>query len=347
MRIAIVNDTVMSVVALQKVIECNEQFSVAWIAYNGKEAVKYCAEDTPDLILMDIVMPEMDGVEATKQIMQNSACAILIVTSTIEGNSSKVFEALGAGALDVIHTPILTETDDCIIGYDLCKKIRMIGSLISYDVKTEVPQNNHAKNKILNETTTLIAIGSSTGGPTALTQVLENLPENYPAAFVITQHIDKQFINDFVKWLGEQINLPVRIACNGDRIEVGTVLVANSEQNIILTKDQTLSYTSEPKDCPYKPSVTTFFESIAYNRLENSIGILLTGMGKDGAAGLLAMHQKGFTTVAQEESSCAVYGMPKAAIDLDAADLILPPKEINAKLMLDLSIMGQPLTKNT
>ena len=338
MRIAIVNDTVMSVVALQRIIECNDAFSLAWIAYNGKEAVQACAEDTPDIILMDIIMPEMDGVEATKQIMRNSPCAILLVTSTIEGNSSKVFEAMGAGALDVINTPVLTQADDSMIGYDLCKKIHMIGSLISYDADTQIHQTGQTENKILNETTTLIAIGSSTGGPTALTQLLKNLPEDFPAAFVVVQHIDKQFINDFVKWLGEQINLPVRLACSGDKIEIGTVLVSNSEQHLILTKNQTLNYTSEPKDYPYKPSVNVFFESIAYNRLENSIGILLTGMGKDGAAGLLAMHKKGFSTIAQDEKSCAVYGMPKAAADLNAADLILSPIEINAKLVGNESI---------
>lgn len=336
MRIAIVNDTLMSVVVLRRIIESDKQHNVAWIAENGEEAVKLCEQDTPDLILMDIIMPVMDGVEATRQIMQQSPCAILLVTSTITGNTSKVFDAMGAGALDVINTPVIDETNESNMGEDLLKKINTIRKLITFETKEQPPEKNLIKNEIINETTTLIAIGSSTGGPSALVEVLNEIPVNFPAAFVVVQHIDKQFIESLIKWLDEQISLPVRMAKNGDKIEVGTVLVADSEQHLTLTKKQTLVYTPEPKDYPYKPSVNVFFDSIAHNRLENSIGVLLTGMGKDGANGLLSMQEKGFTTIAQEESSCAVYGMPKAAVELNAADLVLPPVEINAKIVQSL-----------
>ncbi len=346
MRIAIVNDTLMSIIALQKIIETNKQYTLAWVAHDGKEAVQACTEDTPDLILMDIIMPEMDGIEATRKIMQQSPCAILLVTSTVEGNASKVFEAMGAGALDAINTPVLDPANNSDMGEGLLEKINTIRKLLAFDRKKYPAVKKHIKKEKLGETPTLIAIGSSTGGPSALMTVLNNLPVNFPAAFVVIQHVDKQFIDDFITWLDGQLSLPVRMARNGDKIEAGTVLVANPEQHLILTKKQTLSYTPEPEDYPYKPSVNVFFDSIACNRLENSIGILLTGMGRDGATGLLAMQQKGFTTIAQEKSSCAVYGMPKAAAKLNAADLILSPVEINTKIVQNFSTMDKSLTIN-
>lgn len=332
MRIAIVNDTLMSVIALQRIIESEKEHSICWIAINGEDAINFHKIDKPDLILMDIVMPIMDGVEATRQIMKISPCAILLVTSSVDGNASKVFEAMGAGALDAINTPIFDDSDNAVMGAGLLKKINMINKLITFE-HNESSISSIIVNEKPNETTTLIAIGSSTGGPNALVNVLNNIPVNFPAAFVVVQHIDKQFLEGFISWLDDQISLPVRVAKNNDKIEVGTVLVANSEQHLGLTKNQNLEYTSTPVDYPYKPSINVLFDSIAYNRLENSIGILLTGMGKDGASGLLAMKEKGFKTIAQEESSCAVYGMPKAAVEINAADLILTPTEINTKIM--------------
>lgn len=333
MRIAIVNDTLMSVVALQRIIESDKQHSISWVAENGEDAVKLYKKDKPDLILMDIIMPIMDGVEATREIMDIAPCAILLVTSSVDSNASKVFEAMGAGALDAINTPIFDHSDVITMGEGLLKKINMINKLITFDHKKQSSINKNTTNEKPYETTTLIAIGSSTGGPAALVNTLKNIPTNFPAAFIIVQHIDKQFVEGFVSWLNNQISLPVRIAKNNDKIEVGTVLVSNSEQHLTLTKNQTLSYTSIPEDYPYKPSINVLFDSVAHNRLENSIGILLTGMGKDGANGLLAMKEKGFTTMAQEKSSCVVYGMPKAAVDIDAADLILTPREINTKIL--------------
>ena len=333
MRIAIVNDTLMAVEALKRIVSQNKEHSIIWVAHNGEEAVKACADDTPDLILMDINIPVMDGVEATRKIMHDSPCAILLVTSSVTANTSKVFEAMGAGALDAINTPVLEHNSKLKMGEDLLRKISIIKKLIVFETKEQSTIKTHIDKEKLKETITLIAIGSSTGGPSALVEVLKNLPVNFPAAFVVVQHVDSQFMDGFVNWLNEQLILPVRLAVNGDKINVGTILVADSKQHLTLTKKQTLVYTPEPEDYPYKPSVNHFFDSIAHNRYENAIGILLTGMGKDGASGLLAMHEKGFMTIAQEKSTCAVYGMPKAAIELNAADFMLSPIEINKKIV--------------
>lgn len=331
MRIAIVNDTLMSVIALKKIVELESKNSIIWIAYDGEEAVKLCAIDTPDIILMDIIMPVMDGVEATKEIMKHSPCAILLVTSSVDSNASKVFEAMGAGALDAINTPVIGNDNIELIDNSLLNKIKMIGKLITH---------NH-NNPIVNITTAtkdctnipLVVIGASTGGPTALVETLKNIPKNFPASFIIVQHVDKEFISGFINWLNDQLTLPVRMAVSGDKIEAGTILVSDSAKHLILSKDNILRYTNEPVEYPYIPSVNVFFESVAQYWDGDAIGILLTGMGRDGAQGLLKMKNKKFTTITQKESTCAVYGMPKAAVDMKAADLILSPVEINKEIM--------------
>jgi len=336
MRIAIVNDTLMSVVALRKIIESDARYSIAWIAGNGDEAVTLCSKDTPDLILMDIIMPVMDGVEATEKIMKHSPCAILLVTSSINSNASKVFKAMGAGALDAINTPVIENANGEMQDDGLLKKIAMIGKLIRYENKKQETDHSLSKQKQVQKTP-LIAIGSSTGGPSALVKTLNNIPDNFPACFVIVQHVDMQFVEGLVSWLNDQIKMPVRMAKSGDILEAGTILVADSKKHLILSENQVINYTAEPKEYPYIPSVNIFFESIARYWQGSAMGILLTGMGRDGANGLLEMKKKGFPTIAQEESTCVVYGMPKAAVALKAADFILSPVEISTKIVQSFS----------
>lgn len=304
-------------------------------------------EDTPDIILMDIIMPIMDGVEATRQIMKNSPCAILLVTSSIDTNASKVFDAMGAGALDAINTPIIESSDGKALDNGLLDKIEIVSKLIKHSNKKQQAKTiTPIINKKVINSSPLIAIGSSTGGPSALVNLLQTIPKNFPAAFIIVQHVDKQFINSFIDWLNDQVILPVRMAQTGDAVEMGTILVSDSKKHLILSPDQTLDYTKEPESYPYIPSVDTFFESIALNRKGETMGILLTGMGRDGANGLLEMKNKGFTTIAQEESTCAIYGMPKAAIDINAAELILSPIEINRKIVQSFSVSKTRLNGN-
>lgn len=333
MRIAIVDDTLMSVIALRRIIEADAQHSIAWIANNGEEAVKSCLQDTPDIILMDIIMPVMDGVEATKEIMENSPCAILLVTSSVNSNASKVFEAMGAGALDAINTPVLEDSTGEKSDDYLLNKIKMIGNLITHSNKKQKSSNKITTNEKINNSTPLIVLGSSTGGPNALVDALSKIPEDFPASFVIVQHVDKQFIQGFVSWLNGKVPMPVRMAQSGEIITTGTIYISNSDKHLTLSENQELEYTSHPEDYPYIPSVNVFFNSIARYWQGEAMGILLTGMGRDGAQGLLEMKNKGFPTIAQEESTCAVYGMPKAAVDIDAAEFILSPLEINAKIV--------------
>jgi len=323
MRIAIVNDMKMAVEALRRALASSPEFELAWVAENGVEAVKRCAEDIPDLILMDIIMPEMNGVEATRQIMANSPCAILIVTASVTQNVSLVFQAMGAGAIDAVSTPISGGSQGTNGNDELLQKMRTIGRLLNANQRsTHSKQPETAKVGIPDSW--LLAIGSSTGGPAALAKIISKLPANFQASVIIIQHVDENFAPGLAEWLSQQSAMPVRLAMEGDRIESGRILIAGTNNHLYIKGDQSLGYKVEPAANPYRPSVDVFFESMLANWPGRSIATLLTGMGKDGAAGLLKLKNNGVFTIAQNAETCAVYGMPKAAVELNAAVKVLP-----------------------
>jgi len=300
-----------------------------WIARNGLEAVERCKELTPDLVLMDLLMPVMNGAEATRRIMQDSPCPILVVTSTVTGNSAKVFEAMSAGALDAVATPVIGERGESAKGEELLNKIYRIGKLTgSMNKKHAKGPKVVAKPKIILEGADLVILGSSTGGPKVLLDILSTFPKKFPAAFIIIQHMDEQFTPGLVDFINSKINMPVRIAQEGSMPEPGTVLMACTDDHLVMTSKLTLSYSKEPQDNFYHPSVDVFFFSVAQHWPSNGIAAILTGMGRDGAEGLLALRNRNWYTIAQDRDSSIVYGMPKAAALIGAAADILPADKI-------------------
>ncbi|MDO8413648.1 MAG: chemotaxis response regulator protein-glutamate methylesterase [Gallionellaceae bacterium] len=342
MRIAIVNDMKMAVEALRRTITSFPGYEVAWIAENGMDAIKSCAADVPDLILMDIIMPHMDGVEATRQIMANSPCAILVVTASVDQNAPLVFQAMGAGALDVVSTPILGNEEKGPGREELLKKIKTISRLLEANRRVH-PFKGKLSTKARISENWLIAIGASTGGPAAIANIISKFPANLAASVVIIQHVDQSFAAGLAQWLGQQSVLPVKLAEEGDEIEQGRILVAGTNDHLVLKEDWTLGYKKEPVATPYRPSVDIFFESMVHNWPGHSIAVLLTGMGRDGAEGLLRLRNDGVFTLAQNAETCAVYGMPKAAAELNAAVGILPADDI-AKVIM--SHMGSIKKRN-
>lgn len=329
MRIGIVNDLALAVEALRRAIGRRSEHRIAWTAASGEEAVARCAEDTPDLVLMDLLMPGMGGVEATRQIMARSPCAILVVTASVGGNASLVFEAMGHGAIDAADVPTLG-IDDYAGAQELLAKIDLIGRLVgdapSRQAKKPPVRRSGAKR--------LVAIGASAGGPAALAELLGGLPAGFPAAIVVVQHIDEKFASSMADWLNRFSANPVRLARPGDRPATGSVLLAGTNEHLVLEPDGALAYTPEPVEQPYRPSVDVFFESINKDWPGEIVGVLLTGMGRDGASGLHSLRMRGHHTIAQDQASSAVYGMPKAAADRGAAVDILPLDRIASKLRL-------------
>ncbi|QQZ43184.1 chemotaxis response regulator protein-glutamate methylesterase [Pseudomonas sp. SK3(2021)] len=332
MKIAIVNDMPMAVEALRRALAFEPAHEVVWVATNGAEAVEYCAQLTPDLILMDLIMPVMDGVEATRRIMAETPCAIVIVTVDRQQNVHRVFEAMGHGALDVVDTPALGAGNAQEAAAPLLRKILNIGWLIGQQ------RGNHVRSapvpmRTMAQRQGLVAIGSSAGGPAALEVLLKGLPADFPAAIVLVQHVDQVFAAGMAEWLSSASRLKVRLAREGEPPQSGTVLLAGTNHHIRLLKNGTLAYTAEPVNEIYRPSIDVFFESVASYWNGDAVGVLLTGMGRDGAQGLKLMRDQGYLTIAQDQNTSAVYGMPKAAAAIDAATEIRPLDKIAPRLL--------------
>lgn len=333
MRIAIVNDLLLATEALRRLLASDGRHTVAWIAHDGEEAVARCAEDRPDLILMDLQMPRLDGIEATRRIMARSPCAILMVTATPD-DCEGVFRAMGAGALDVTATPALSGGAD---GGALLRKIARIEPLVRLPERAARPAPFTAPapaGTVSSPTDTLVAIGASTGGPAALVSLFDAWTPTPQASVVLVQHIDRRFAPSFIGWLGTQLAWPVTAAMPGALPKPGQVCVALGDDHLLLDEQGRFAYTAEPLDYPYRPSVDVFFTHLASHPLRSgkALGILLTGMGRDGASGLYALRQSGSPTLAQDEASCAVYGMPAAAVRMGAAERVLSPTQIGAWL---------------
>ncbi len=329
MRIGIVNDLSLAVEALRRVILMVENLEIAWVAYDGKQAVELAIKDRPDLILMDLIMPVMDGVQATAEIMKKSPCAILVVTASVGGNSSKVFEAMGHGALDAVATPVFDFSGNATGADELIAKINSLKRLIQGKSYFKPVIAKRAARTAF----PLVAIGSSTGGPKALATILSLLPQNFNAALVIIQHVDQRFAEELATWLNKQTPLSVSIAVQGQSPAASNVYLAGTNDHLIIDRYGRFAYVAEPKEYPYRPSVDTFFYSILDNWGAKDAAVLLTGMGKDGADGLSRLKESGWMTIAQDEKSSIVFGMPKAAIELNAAVKVLDPERIAGELI--------------
>jgi two-component system response regulator WspF len=319
MRIAIVNDMRAACEALRRVVDSLPDHEIAWTAADGVEAIAMAKRDRPDLILMDLIMPHLDGVQATRQIMGSAPCAILVVTATVSGNISLVYEAMGFGALDAVDTPMLGPAGEVSGAGALVEKIGTIAKIVGVSGESrrsprQAPATGPAR---------LLVVGASTGGPKALADLLLPLPREWSAAVVIVQHVDVAFSQGLAKWLGDRTGRAVRVAEHGQSPVAGDVLLAGTNDHLVMSKARTLEYREEPRDVFFRPSVDVFFESVADHWPQTGLALLLTGMGKDGARGLLKLRTRGWHTVAQHEASSVVWSMPKAGIDLGAACEVL------------------------
>ena len=332
MRIGIVNDVRTAAEALRRVVGSLPDHTVAWLAADGAEAVALAQRDRPDLILMDLIMPGMDGVQATRLIMADSPCAILIVTATVSGNIALVYDAMGFGALDAVDTPMLGPSGEVTGARDLIEKIATISKIVG----AHAAGTRTARAEEPTALPSLIVIGASTGGPKAISDLLHPLPRDGNMAFVVVQHVDVAFSQGLATWLGGRTGHSVRVAEHGERPQAGVVLLAGTNDHLVLSKHRTLEYRAEPTEVFFRPSVDVFFGSVADHWPQAGVAILLTGMGRDGARGMAALRSRGWHTIAQNEATSVVWSMPKAAIDIGAACEVLPigqmPQTIASRL---------------
>lgn len=349
MRIAIVHDQDAIETELRGIIRTGSPHEIAWSVPDCEEAVNRAAANHPDLILMKLTRPGLRNVDAIRRIMEKTPCAILLITHSVEDHPSDIFEAMSHGALDVLHIPLADKGKNREIDSEqtrilLRRKIQTVEKL----------KQNHFSafvHKPALPRPPLAVIGSSAGGPKALAQILSGLPRTLSATFVVIQHVDKEFSAGLVEWLDGQCSLRVELAAQGGRPEPGVVYVAGTDDHLILTPDFAFSYIPDPNDSPYHPSVDVFFKSlIGYCPIKPAVfsnparigcvGVLLTGMGRDGAEGLLTLRGAGWHTIAQDETTSVIYGMPRAAKELGAASQVLPIHEIGPAI-LD-ALFGKP-----
>ena len=332
MRIAIVNDVRAASEALRRIVERLPGHELAWIAADGVEAVAQARRDRPDLILMDLLMPHLDGAEATRQIMATAPCAILVVTATVSGNISLVYDAMGHGALDAVDTPVLGPAGEVAGVGPLVEKIGLIAKLVAAPTAAPRTQPGPAASGPAR----LLVVGASTGGPKALCELLLPLPRDWSTATVIVQHVDVAFAPGLAAWLADRTGRSVQVAEHGQRPRPGDVLLAGTNDHLVMAAGGALEYRVEPRDVFFRPSVDVFFESVAAHGPKSGVAVVLTGMGRDGARGLAALRHKGWHTIAQDEATSVVWSMPKAAIEAAAACEVLPvarmPAAITARM---------------
>ena len=359
-NILIVDDSRLVRNILKDILEFDDSIHVIGEAKTGEEAIAKTADLHPDVITMDVKMPDMDGFEATEHIMAFSPTPILIFSSAIDKNEKyTTFKAISLGALDIMSKPDITQKGFKAISDSLIRKIKTLSRINviphirgklkskyrdSISIKegvgfvTQSPQIVPQKmDKIYSNNYQIIAIGASTGGPGALQKVLPHFPSNFPVGIVIVQHIARGFIKSYAEWLNSKIALKVTIARDKELIRSGTVYFAPDDVHMMISADNRISLREDlPPWGKHKPSVNHLFGSIADNLGGKAIGLILTGMGKDGAEGIDQLYKKGGYTIAQDQRTSIIFGMPKVAIEKGAICRVLPleniPKEIIKKI---------------
>lgn len=357
LRLCIVDDSALMRRVLRMMLESDPDMCVVGEAANGREAVQRVAELRPHVITMDVRMPVMDGLEATEQLMAYYPTPILVLTASLSRYDIDItFQMLGAGALDVMEKPDLNDA----YAYERTRRelIRRIKMLARVKVVTHLrgrrrPDQGTSHQRpmtssqafpskrqnlrINNSTATqyavsgtcfpIVVMGASTGGPRVVRQILAGLPGSFSAAVLVVQHIAEGFAEGMVDWLAQSCALPVRLAREGDLIRAGTVLVAPECHDLLIQRGGRVHLSNRPL-LLQRPAVDITMQAVAEVFGPRAVGVLLTGMGRDGAIGMQSIRRAGGYTIAQDPASCTIYGMPRAAVELRVVNQILSPEEI-------------------
>lgn len=341
-RVLVVEDSATVRAHLCEVLSADSELDVAGVAEDGRRAIELCQALRPDVVTLDMMLPVMSGLAATEYIMAHCPTPILIVSSsTNRGELFKTYEALAAGALDVLEKPGGHETDD---SWDrkLVSTVKLLSRIkvITHPRARLAPMGRpaHGSSAVprtissARRDTRSVALGASTGGPGAIVEVLRAIPAPFALPVFFVMHIGEPFGTAFAEWLDGQTAHRVRYAVQGEPIpREGGVLMAPPDRHLVLREGK-VWLTDDAARHSCRPSVDTLFESVALEYGATAMAALLTGMGRDGAAGLLEIRRAGGLTIAQDEETSVVYGMPREAVLLGAAERVLPLAEIGPAL---------------
>lgn len=334
-RVVLVDDSSLARGLLRSFLEGETDIEVVGEAANGREAVDMARELRPSVISMDLEMPLMGGLDAIAEIMATKAAPILVVSDVADAQNA--CEAIRRGALDVMSKPEF----DGASAAEFVAKLRMLSQVpvithLRSQPPAPAPAPLEATASVSPPTAGVfsraIAIASSTGGPQALAQILPALPADFPCPLLIAQHISDGFAAGMAEWLGGLCRLPVRLGTEGEPIRPGVVYVSPAEAHMAVTAARTLTLVPRRDGDLYHPSCDVLLKSVAAAFGRHAIGVILTGMGHDGAAGLEEIRKDGGTTIAQDEASSVIYGMNGVAVAAGAAQRVLPVTEIAAAL---------------
>lgn len=327
-RVVVVEDSPTQAAHIKAMLEQGGEFDVVAIAANARVAITEVAERRPDAVTMDLEMPGGGGQFAIEHIMEATPSPILLFSHLAASTTSPAaVEALGAGAVDVLAKPTHWTAND---GDVLRRRVRLISAVPV--VRRRRPGSTQVRERRSAETGPLVALAASTGGPQALAAVLAGMG-SVPAPVLVVQHIHPNFVDGLATMLSGTGHLPVEVGRHGQRLEPGHVYLAPSGAHLKLGRNRCLVVDPEPASL-HRPSADVLFESVARNAGSAAVAALLTGMGRDGATGLRAIRQAGGMTVAQDEATSVVYGMPGVAQEIGAASAVLPLDRIGAAIAL-------------
>lgn len=341
-RVMIVEDSGVVRELLSHIIGQDPRLEVVATAVSGEQAIEVIDTAAPDVITMDIRLPGMNGMEATQLIMERRPTPIVVVAGNVDDEELKIsINALRVGALSVVAKPVNpTHESYSTMAEQLCTRLAVMSQ-----VRVIRQRGNRARPRPPGVAAVaapfgfapqgpvrLVAMAASTGGPRALEQLLGALPAEFPAAIALVQHITASFHRGFVSWLNDLSPIPAATAEPGQPLTAGRIHVAPPNAHLCV-RDNRFHFDHGPPVSMQKPSASVLFESVARSMGEQAIGVLLTGMGDDGATGLLAMRQRGAWTIAEDESTAVVYGMPAVAVGLGAASESLPLDRIAQRVV--------------
>ncbi len=338
-KVLVVDDSAMFANLMVTGLGADPSLEVVGVAANTFEARDMILKYRPDVMTLDIEMPRMDGIEFLQRLMPQYPIPVVMVSSL----SDKVFDALRVGAVDFISKPV-NMTKEEILNYlkrELCTKVKIASTVDVSRMKKTVVKKNTVPSENINNKELVVALGASTGGTEALADVLMGFRADIPGT-IVTQHMPTGFTKMFAERLNNQCAVKVKEAETGDPITAGLVLIAPGDKHLRLVKNGEhfqVECRKGERVSGHCPSVDVMFESVAKVAGRRAVAAILTGMGKDGADGLLAIRRAGGRTIGQDETSCVVYGMPKVAYDIGAVEYQLPLSAISNKIYSVLSTM--------
>jgi two-component system chemotaxis response regulator CheB len=337
-KVLVVDDSVLMRRIISDIVTSDEGLEVVGAARNGMEAVKKTAELSPDVVLLDIEMPEMDGLEALTKIMEENPTPVVMVSAMDAREADIVLQSLERGAVDFVSKPqgrSITVFDD----ENSKRLISIVKHAAFANISTPRPVKKITKEyEIASPSTTpIVVIGASTGGPKTIKELLNALPNDIPAYILVVQHMPPGFTKSFAKRLGPMTGFQVVEAKDRELLAPGKVIVARGDNHMVIEKVGLKSYNIRlekgSKVNNVRPSVDVTMESVAEVFGPSVVGVLLTGMGTDGAVGMSKIKEKGGKTIAEDESSSIIYGMPRAAVNLGAVDQVIPLEDIPTQIM--------------